>query len=379
MFEEGQSLRQRFGADRVYDFSLGNPIAEPPPAFQQALRELSQEPPKGMHRYMPNNGFLSTRQAVAQFIGKREMVAVDPADVVMTIGAAGALSVVFRSILDPGDEVLILAPYFVEYLFYTRWNNGRPRIVETTADFRPSLEAIEEAIGPRTKAVVVNTPNNPTGQVYRQDEISAIAALLAAKEREFCRSIYLVSDTPYARITYDGAVNPRLLDAHSNSILVHSHSKDLGLAGERIGYLVINPRSAFRQQLREACTFNNRTLGFVNAPAMMQLALERSIEAAVDVAMYDRLRSEICAALEQAGLAVERPAGAFYLFPRTPIPDDLAFCQMLLDEQILVVPGTGFGRPGHIRVSYCVEPQTIDGAIPGFRRAVQRARTENRP
>lgn len=373
MFESGLVLKARLGEENVFDFSLGNPYLEPPPEFCKALRDLAESPPRGMHRYMPNAGFPSTRAAVAAQVSREQQTTVEPEDVVMTVGAAGALNTALKALLDPEDEVIVLAPYFVEYTFYVSNHGGVCRIVETGPDFDIDLDAVAAVLTDRTRALIINTPNNPTGRVYSQLRMEQLAALLARHEQSRGQPVYLLADTPYSKVTYDGQGNPLLFADHPNTIIAHSHSKDLGLAGERIGYLALNPRARHRVELRNALTFCNRILGYVNAPAMMQLALERSIHATVDITPYAQSRAILCDGLAAAGYDFVRPGGAFYLFPRTPI-DDVAFVDLLLEHNVLVVPGRGFGRPGHIRICYCVPPETVRRSLPAFAAAMERAR-----
>ncbi len=372
MFEAGQALKDQHGEENVFDFSLGSPSLEPPEAFQAALRDLVNNPVPGMHRYMNNAGFPATREAMARMLTKQEGLEVHADDVIMTVGAAGAINVTLTAILDPGDEVIVLAPFFVEYLFYIKNHGGETRIVETAKDFDLDLEAIDRAITERTKAIIINTPNNSTGLIYSQERLGQLARLLARREAQRGRNIHLLVDTPYARITYDGFKNPRFFEAHPSSLIAHSYSKELGLAGQRIGFLAINSRHPDREALRGACTIVNRTLGYVNAPALMQMALARCPDACVDVNEYCELRDLICEGLADSGLEFSRPQGAFYLFAKTPIEDDLAFCQELQKENVLVVPGSGFGRAGYIRIAYCVSRGTIERAIPHFNRVVKR-------
>ena len=372
MFEAGLALKAEIGPENVFDFSLGNPYLEPPELFQQALRDLADNPPPGMHRYMPNAGFPSTRKAVAAALSAQEQVELAPEDTVITVGAAGGLNTSLKALLDPGDEVIVLAPFFVEYLFYVPNHGGVTRVVETTEDFDLDIDAIARALSARTKVVLINTPNNPTGRVYSQRRMEQLAALLGAHEERLGRPVYLLADTPYARITYDGARNPLLFADHPNTLLVHSHSKDLGLAGERIGYVAINPRAPHRLELRNALTFCNRILGFVNAPAMMQLAMERSLGATVDTTPYVQARELLCDGLAKAGYEFRKPGGAFYLFPKTPI-EDIRFVELLRAQNVLVVPGRGFGRSGHIRICYCVPPSVVERALPAFAQAFQAA------
>lgn len=372
MFETGQILKQRYGDDKIFDFSLGSPVLEPPETFANALRELATHPKHGMHRYMPNNGFLSTRQAVAKMLSRAEQVEMSPENIIMTVGAAGAINVVLSAILELYDETIILAPYFVEYFFYVQNHGGTPRVVETTEDYDLDLAAIERAINSRTKAIIINTPNNPTGRIYTHERIIELAGLLARAEKKYGTTIYLIVDTPYAKITYENYKNPPLLLDHPNTLLAHSFSKDLGLAGERIGYLAISPRAPHCQALQSACTFTMRTLGFVNAPSLIQLAIEQSLDASVDLDQYRRLRDKLCTGLEQMGYQFFRPQGAFYLFLKSPIPDDIQFMHELKEENVLVVPGAGFGRPGYVRLSFCVEEIMIDRALPYFEKVMRR-------
>ncbi len=374
MFEVGEALRARLGAGAVFDFSLGSPHLEPPAAFAQALHELAANPPRGLHKYMPNNGFASTRRAIAARLSQQEGVAVDEEDLVMTVGAAGAINVAIAATIDPGDEVIVLAPYFVEYLFYVPNHGGVVKLVNTRGDFDLDLDAIEAGIGPRTRGLIINTPHNPTGVVYREERIAELAGLLARKERELGHTLYLIVDTPYAKLVYDGVRNPLLLRHHPSTFIAHSFSKDLGLAGERIGFLAISPRAPHREDLRRACTFLNRTLGYINAPAILQLAIERSLDASVDLEVYRGLRDRLCDGLRSAGYEVHRPAGTFYLFLRSPIPDDIAFTQELQKENVLVVPGSGFGRPGYVRIAFCVAMETVEAALPRFARVLERLR-----
>ena len=369
MFTQGQALKDKFGPENVFDLSLGNPNLEPPAAFREALHDLTANDTGGMHGYMPNSGYPNTRQAIADYIGAQEGVDLTVPDVIMTVGAAGALNVALASVLDRGDEVIILEPYFVEYKFYVGNHGGVVKIVSTTEDFDIDLDAIEAALSERTKCIIINTPNNPTGRVYSQERIHDLATLMADHERRHDATLYLVVDTPYSKLTYDGVCNPLLFCEHPNTLIAHSFSKELGLAGERIGFLAISPSAIHREALQNAASFCNRTLGFVNAPALMQRAVERVVRAGnvtVDVAYYNRLRDRLLQGLRQAGYQVTTPEGAFYLFPRTPIKDDIAFAQALAEENVLVVPGSGFGRRGYIRIAYCVTPEVIEGALPRF-------------
>lgn len=372
MFETGKKLKLQHGEENVFDFSLGNTITEPPPQFDETLRHLVNNPPPGMHGYMANTGYVATREAVAKSLGAQEGLEVAPEDITMTVGAAGAMNVALSSILDPDEEVIILSPYFVEYIFYIKNHRGRVRIVESTEDFDLNLSAVADAITPRTKAIIINTPNNPTGRVYSQETINRLGEILARGEAKHSTTIYLIVDTPYGRITFNGHKNPLLFTAHPSTLIAHSFSKELGLAGERIGYLAVNPEAPHRKPLQAATAFKNRTLGFVNAPALMQRALEHAVDSCIDPEVYRKRRDQLCQGLGAAGYDFFTPQGAFYLFPRTPIDDDVLFAQELAKENVLVVPGKGFGREGYMRIAFCVSEATIAGALPHFAHVIQR-------
>ncbi len=373
MFEEGARMKAEFGAENVFDFSLGNPDVPPPPKFTEVLRELAAEDKPGLHGYMPNGGYPFVREALAARLSEEQGVRFDQGDVLMTCGAAGALNVVMKSLLDPGDEVIILSPFFVEYNFYVDNHGGTTKIVATDAEFNLDLEAIRGALSERTKVVLINSPNNPTGQVYPAGDLQALGRLLDEAGERFCTTIYLVSDEPYRKIVFDGCEVPSIMAATSNAIVVSSYSKDLSLPGERIGYLAVHPDMHGKVELLDALTLANRILGFVNAPALMQRVVERLQDVSVDCSIYARRREVFCRVLDEAGFEYVRPRGAFYLFPRTPIADDVEFCSILQQEKILAVPGRGFGAPGHIRLAFCVDEEVIARSADAFRRAMERA------
>ena len=374
MFEQGIRLMQEHGADNVYDFSLGNPVVEPPPAFHEALHRLVSQPRTGMHRYMPNTGYVETRAAVAEQVQKETGIPFAAEHVIMVVGAAGGLNVVFKTLLDPGDEVMIFSPYFVEYNFYADNHQGVSKIVPTDARFNLDLPAIAEALSARTKIVLINSPNNPSGVMYDADTIKALGDLLRRKQAEFGTQIYLVSDEPYKRLLYDGRVYPEVHAYFDNSIAVTSHAKDLALPGERLGHVAVNPACADLQEVLEGLSFANRTLGFVNAPALMQHVVRELQGVTIDMQQYERKRALMCDELAAMGYEFVRPQGAFYLFPKSPIEDDAAFVNMLLQRRILAVPGRGFGTPGHFRLAYCVEDRTIERALPGFKETLEACR-----
>jgi len=373
MFEEGALRKARYGPENVFDFSLGNPNLEPPGRFKEILKELASDNSSGMHRYMPNAGFVETRKAVADYLSKLNNLSFGPQDIVMTVGAA-AMNVVLKAILNPGDEVIIPAPYFMEYNFYLDNYGGIPKAVTTNPDFSLDLFAIEKAIGSNTRAVLINNPNNPTGRVYEKHELAQLGELLTQYSQRYGEPIYLISDEPYSKIIYNGVVCPSIFDAYRESFLATSFSKDLSLAGERIGYIAVHPLITEKDIIIEGLILCNRILGFVNAPALMQRLIPFLLEEGVDVTLYQRKRDIFCEGLEAARYRFAKPKGTFYLFPETPIPDDVEFVRSLQEENILTVPGTGFGGPGHFRIAYCTEDETIERALPGFARVMERYR-----
>ena len=373
MFEAGITLKQQYGEDKVFDLSLGNPVVEPPPQFHQELRRLAENPIKGMHRYMPNAGYPETREAVAAGLRDETGLPFSMAEIVMTCGAAAALNVTLKTILNPGEEVVFFAPYFVEYGYYTDNHGGAPVIAPTGEDFQPDLAALEEKITAGTRAVLINSPNNPSGAVYPAGLLEAMGGLLRRKCEEYGREIYLISDEPYRRILYDGLSYPQVFPHYEAAIVVHSHAKDLALPGERIGYIAVNPGYLGKQELVDGMTFCNRILGFVNAPALMQHAVRALQGVSVDVGDYQRKRDYLHRELTGMGYSVFKPQGAFYLFPRSPIEDDVAFVNALQEWNVLTVPGRGFGSPGYFRISYCVEDSVLEGALEGFAQAAKRA------
>jgi len=372
MFDEGAILRQRYGDDKVFDLSLGNPIMEPPPEFHQELRRLVENPLPGMHRYMPNAGYPETRAVVADYLSMETGIKFTAGDIVMTCGAAGALNVVLKTLLDPGEEVIVFAPYFVEYLNYVDNHGGVSQVVPTDEQFMPRLDVLEESINQKTKAVIINSPNNPTGVVYSDDVLHNMGEVLRKKEAQYGTEIFLLSDEPYRKIIYDGLEYPSPLHHHPRVIVLTSHSKDLALPGERIGYLAVHPEYSQREELIDGCIYCNRTLGYVNAPALMQNVVRTLQNVTVSVADYQRKRDFLYTHLIEMGYSLNKPQGAFYMFPRTPIEDDVAFVKELQQWLVLAVPGQGFGAPGYIRLSYCVDDRTLEGALDGLGRAIKK-------
>ncbi len=370
MFEQGLELKSKLGADRVFDFSLGNPNLEPPPEVAQALLQVIRSKVPGKHAYMPNAGLKDTRQAVASFLSREHNLEVAWDNVIMTCGAGGGLNVALKTLLDPGDEVIVLAPYFVEYLFYIDNHNGIGKLVDTNDNFTLNIQAIENAVNPKTKAIIINSPNNPSGRVYGKESLADLGKILEIVNKKNGRTIYLLSDEPYSKLVYDGLKVPSIFQAYPCSMMITSYSKDLSLPGERIGFVAVNPRNPNWKEMVDGLTFCNRILGFVNAPALMQRIIPFLQGVSVNVNEYKRKRDLLCKGLGQAGYSFIKPEGAFYLFSKSPNPDDVQFVQELLAHNILGVPGTGFGRPGYFRLAYCVDDRVIEGSLEGFRKAM---------
>jgi len=371
MFEEGARLRAKHGAGNVYDFSLGNPNLNPPKNFSDNLIDAAKSSVEGNHAYMPNVGFPYVRKSVAAYVSVEQQAGVSEKEIIMTCGAAGALNVIFKTILDPGDEVITPSPYFVEYKFYADNHGGILKTVPTKPDFSLNINAISSAINNKTKAVLINSPNNPTGQIYSKESLIELGTVLNNNGEKTGRTIYLISDEPYRKIVYDGITVPSIFNCYRESIIATSYSKDISIPGERIGYIAVNPEAVFKENLISGIALANRILGFVNAPALMQRIIASIQGASVDISEYQRKRDILCNNLTECGYEFVRPSGAFYLFPKSPVPDDVKFVKALQDELILVVPGSGFGCPGHFRIAFCVDDDIIINSIPGFKRAIQ--------
>ncbi len=371
MFEEGIALKKRFGESNIFDLTLGNPVMEPPDEFHQELRRWVNEPSAGMHRYMPNAGYPETRAAVAEHLSSVTGLPFSQNEVVMTCGAAGGINVVLKTILEAGDEVIIFSPYFVEYIYYIDNAQGIPRIVPSDSQFVPDLKILEENITPKTRAVLVNSPNNPTGVVYSDETLRGIGNLLDKKERELGTEIFLISDDIYRRLVYDEVECPYVFQYHPRTVVTTSFSKDLALPGERIGYVAVNPQYDGRDELFNGFVFCNRVLGFVNAPALMQNVVRALQDVWVDIDEYVRKRDLLYDNLIEMGYSIVKPTGAFYMLPKSPIEDDAAFVKELQKYNVLVVPGKGFGAPGYFRISYCVEDRVIEGSLQGFKAAAK--------
>jgi aspartate aminotransferase len=377
MFETGIKLKAEHGADKVFDFSLGNPSLPPPAAFTAALRKLSVDDFAGKHAYMPNAGYPDVRAAVAEWVGKAQGIDLPSANVVMSCGAGGGLNVVFKTLLNPGDEVIASLPCFMEYNFYAQNHGGALKTVPCRDDFDLDLDAIAAAITPQTAIVMVNSPNNPSGAIYSESSLAGLAAVLAEAAKKHGRTIYLVADEPYRAITYDRAVPP-LMRLYPHSIVVSSFSKELSIPGERIGWIAVNPAAEDAAPLLDGATVCTRILGYVNAPALMQKVIASCLGASADMAAYRRKRDLLCPALRGMGYELVEPAGTFYAFPKVPrrrgetgVGDDLAFVDRLQKELVLAVPGRGFGMPGYFRIAFCVDDSTITRALPGFAAAIK--------
>jgi aspartate aminotransferase len=367
MFEEGAALTAKYGAENVYDFTLGNPSVEPPAAFRRELRRMAEKPDPGTHRYMNNAGYEETRTAVAKHIEETSGVPISAKQIVMTCGAGGALNVTLKTILNPGEEVIILTPFFVEYKFYADNHGGTTKEVWTDPEtFQPDIAAIEAAITSNTRAIIINSPNNPTGAVYSAETLTELGRMLERKQDELGSTIYTISDEPYARLAFDGNSVPQVFKYIRNAILVTSHSKDLALPGERIGYLAANPAMVDVDLFMNGAVFCNRILGFVNAPAMMQRLVARLQSESVDVIEYQKKRDILYRKLTGLGFELVKPGGGFYLFPRSPIEDDVEFVRLAQKHNILLVPGSGFGAPGFFRIAYCIDMEIIERSLPAW-------------
>ena len=370
MFEEGLVLKKQFGEDNVYDFSIGNPDVDPPKRFHEVLVKFASEDLSGSHGYMPNAGFPHVRDAVAKKVGREHNVVIDGTKVVMTVGAAGGLNVVFKTILNPGDEIIVNRPYFVEYGTYIANHGGKMVLVDTDATFSLDIDAIRGALTEKTAGVLINSPNNPTGRIYSAECLAALAKLLEEHREKTGRAVYLIADEPYREIAYGGKKVPPVLSAYPHSIVVSSYSKNLSLPGERIGYIAIAPGCDDSDALIAGFVMCNRSLGFVNAPALMQRIVAELTEETVDVELYENRRDIFAAGLRKAGLEFPEPEGAFYIFAKAPGGNDFDFVNHLKQYRILGVPGTGFGGKGYIRLCYCVPNRIIENSIPVFAEAV---------
>lgn len=368
MFEEGKRLSNIYGEQNVYDFSLGNPNVEPPQRIKEAIKEVVEnEAPNLVHGYMNNSGYEDVRTKIADFINTKYNIDTTHENIVMTCGAAGGLNIIFKTLLNPGDEVIVFAPFFGEYRNYVSNYDGK--LIVVSADiktFEPNIEELKKRITSKTKAVIINSPNNPTGVVYSEEAIKTLATTLKEKEKELGTEIFLISDEPYREIVYDGVKVPYILNYYHNSIVGYSYSKSLSLPGERIGYLVVNSEIKGFEEIMSALNVANRILGFVNAPSLFQRVVAKSLDLEVDVNIYKRNRDVLYNHLTSLGFECVKPEGAFYLFPKTPIEDDRKFCADAKQFNLLLVPGSAFGCPGHVRLSYCISYDRIMNSLQAF-------------
>ena len=370
MFEEGNRLKKQYGADKVYDFSLGNPSVPAPDCVREAIVDLANnEDPVILHGYMNNAGFEDVRETIAQSLNRRFGTDFSAKNLIMTVGAASGLNVILKTVLNPGEEVIVFAPYFLEYGAYVKNYDGK--LVEISPDtetFQPDLEELERKITANTRAVIVNSPHNPTGVIYSEDTIKALAAILEKKQKEYGSVIYLISDEPYRELAYDGAEVPYLTKYYKNTVVGYSYSKSLSLPGERIGYLVIPDDLEDSETVIAAAGIANRILGSVNAPSLMQKVIARCVDAEVDVAAYDKNRLALYNGLTACGFQCIKPQGAFYLFVKSPVSDEKEFCEAGKKYNILMVPGSSFACPGYVRLAYCVSYETIINSLPEFKK-----------
>lgn len=368
MFEEGARMAKEVGKENVYDYSLGNPSVEPPQEVKEAMLDvLNEENPNAVHGYMNNAGYEDVREAIAEHLNGLYGTAFHAKNILMTVGAAGGLNVIFKVLLNPGDEVLTFAPFFGEYRNYVNNFAGKLVTVATDPDtFMPVAENLAAAITPKTKALIINNPNNPTGVVYSEEIIRMVAAVLEAKQKEYGTSIYLIADEPYRELVYDGVTVPYLTKYYRNTIVGYSYSKSLSLPGERIGYLVMPDELDDADEIIPGASASNRVLGFVNAPSLIQRTIKRVLDAKVDVEIYNRNRELLYSKLTEYGYTCIKPQGAFYLFVKAPGGDDKAFVAAAKKYHLLLVAGSGFGGPGYLRIAYCVDYDMIVRSLPAF-------------
>lgn len=373
MFEQGTQMKAEFGAENVFDFSLGNPDLPPPSGVRNALVSMAERMDQPFSvGYMANAGYPDVREAVAEKASAEQGVKVSGEDLIMTCGAAGGLNSFIRTVINPGEEMLGVAPYFVEYGFYTENYGASFRsVMSNPDDFSLDLEAIEREIGEKTRAFLINSPHNPTGAVYSEDEIKALSDILRKKSAEYGKPIFLAADEPYRFLAYDGATVPSILKHYEHGVVVSSFSKNMSLPGERVGYVLVNPEMKEKREVLGGLTLANRILGYVNAPAIGQKLLLNTLNDQVDITVYDHRRKAMAKVLDNAGYEYSMPKGAFYFFPKAPGGDDLAFVELLRQQKVLAVPGRGFGGPGYFRLAFCVNETVINNAAQGFKKAIE--------
>jgi aspartate aminotransferase len=373
MFEAGIELKKQYGAENVYDFSLGNPDLPPPPEVKAAMAEIAANSGNMFaFGYMPNAGYPECREKLGAYLTREQGLPVPGSHVIATCGAAGGINAFFRAVLEAGDEVICPSPYFVEYAFYAGNFQGKLVPVASKADtFELDCAAIDAAITPKTRAVLVNSPNTPTGQIYTRKELDELAAVLKNASRKFGRTIYLIADEPYRYLNYDNCDVPSVFSVYDASVVIGSFSKTLSLAGERIGYVAVNPALEGAEELLNGVIMTNRILGFVNAPAVAQQILIRAVDSTIELDIYRRRRDLMAQVLTDAGIEFMMPKGAFYFFPKSPVADEREFVQKLLEQRILAVPGRGFGLAGHFRLTFCVDESIIANSAESFKNAMK--------
>jgi aspartate aminotransferase len=370
-FEEGLALKKQYGDKKVFDFSLGNPIMEPPPAFHQELQRLVNNPSPNMHGYMLNAGYPEVRTEIAEYMADETGLPFTMNEIIMSVGAGGGLNLVLKALLNRGDEVIVFAPYFPEYLLYIASHSGVARVVPTDDNFIPDFTALEKAITNRTKVILTNSPNNPTGVVYDENTWSNLGRVVRARDSHFATQIFILNDEPYRKLTYDGKKCPYVYGFYPRTITVTSHSKDLSIPGERIGYVAVNPQCNDGGELGMAIGFCNRAIGNVNAPALMQRVISKLQRTSINIGAYQQKRDFLYKHLTEMGYSIPMPSGAFYMFPKSPV-DDLKFVSELKDRLVLTVPGIAFGTAGYFRIAYCVEDWVLDGSLTGFKAVAQK-------
>jgi len=362
MFETGNELKRLYGAENVFDLSLGNPIIEPPDEFFEKLEKLSRDKKSGNHRYMANAGFAEVREKIAYYLTETNLLKTDMNHVIMSVGAGGGINVILKTLLDQGDEVIVFAPFFAEYEFYVRNHHGKVVIAETDNKFNLDLEDLEKKITPKTKALIINSPNNPSGKAYDEQVLKELVKFLKNHQKKYNKDIYLISDEPYREIVFKNIKVPSIVSMYENSFMAYSWSKSLAVPGDRIGYIALNPEMPNANQVIGGLVFSTRILGFVNAPAIMQLVVSELLYTTVDINYYEKKKNYIYNRLSNAGYDIVEPEGTFYIFPKTPGGDDLKFIEKAKNRKVLVVPGFGFRRAGHFRISYCTDDHIIEKA-----------------
>jgi aspartate aminotransferase len=374
MFEEGKRMAGIYGAENVYDFSLGNPNVAPPDKVKQAILDITNnEDPVFLHGYMVNAGYPDVRKKIANFLNNRYELNFSENNIVMTVGAAGAINVVLKTILNPGDEVIVFTPFFGEYRWYVKNFGGELVIIPNnkSGDFQPDLAGLEKALSSRTKAVIINTPNNPSGAIYSQETLKELAAILDSFQKKSGNSIYLISDEPYREIVYDGISVPYPAKFYKNTFTAYSYSKALSLPGERVGYLTVPEEMDGYEDIWQGLSVANRILGFVNSPSMFQRVAAECVDITVDISIYEENRNILYENLTKMGYECLKPGGAFYLFPKSPIDDDAAFCAAAKEHRLLIVPGRAFGAPGYFRIAYCTKKETVLNSLDSFEKAIR--------